>query len=63
MTELTQFSLINNAISGTLVSQLGLLTKLTTLQVRMNDITGSVPSEIGEDGTCKKVLKPVTAGL
>jgi len=43
----TELSLINNNLIGTIPSELGNLPSLTSLNLRSNQLTGSIPSNIG----------------
>ena len=40
-------SLANNGLTGDIPSELGLLTKLSTLELHGNELTGIVPTELG----------------
>ena len=45
--KVTGINLFNNALSGTIPSELGHITGLTGLSFRINTISGTVPSELG----------------
>lgn len=45
--ELTVVDFHNNSVSGSLPTQIGLLTNLVTLDVSANQVTGTLPPEIG----------------
>ena len=38
----------DNGLTGTVPSEMGLLTKLTTLLLHGNELSGFVPSELGD---------------
>ena len=46
MENLTKLNLINNALTGPIPSQLGLMTSLTYLNLEGNNFSGTIPSEI-----------------